>query len=198
MSALEWAQVLAVLLVVSAIVAGVVLVAKKEGAAWAAVAREFGLAFSKEKQGTGLGNVRQSSLLQGQVQGIPVKLVATYETRGRMRMRGTWIATDNPTRVPPCVINVLGKPPAAEVHRVPTGDASFDSRRWITSDTPTAVRFLLSDEVRAKLLACPQTDLKIVVEGGNLVLSFGGTPSGLAELKAPLEALLALARAQRR
>lgn len=189
---------LAVALVVIGIVAGVVMLARKEGAAYAEVARRYGLAFSREKQATGLGNVRQSSLLQGQVDGVPVKLVATYETRGRTRMRGTWIATDNPMRVPPCAINVLGTPPKADVHLVRTGDAAFDARRWITSDTPTAVRFLLVDEVRTRLLACPQAEFKIVVDGGTLLLSFGGTPSNLAELQAPLDALLALAKAARR
>lgn len=195
---MELLQVVAVGLVIAGIVAGVVILSRKEGAAYKAVASQYGLAFSEEKQGTGLGNVRQSSLLQGVVEGVPVKLVATYETRGRTRMRGTWIATDNPTRVPPCAINVLGTPPKADVHLVRTGDATFDGKRWITSDTPTAVRFLLGDEVRARLLACPQTEFKIVVEGGNLVLSFGGTPSNQAELQAPLDALLALAKAARR
>lgn len=198
MGVMELLQIVAVVLVIGGIVAGVVMLSKKEGAAYDAVARKYGLAFSKEKQGTGLGNVRQSSLLQGAVEGVPVKLVATYETRGRMRMRGTWIATDNPTRVPPCAINVLGVAPKSDLHLVRTGDAAFDASRWITSDTPTAVRFLLTDEVRARLLACPQTEFKIVVDGGTLVLSFGGTPSSLAELQAPLDALLALAKAARK
>lgn len=198
MSVLELLQIVAVVLVIVGIVAGVVVLSKKQGAAYDAVARKYGLAYSKEKQGTGLGNVRQSWLLQGATDGIPVKLVATYETRGRMRMRGTWIATDNPTRMPSCAINVLGTKPKTDFHLVPTGDAAFDARRWVTSDTPTAVRFLLVDEVRACLLACPQTDFKIVVDGGTLVLSFGGTPSSQAELQAPLDALLALAKAARR
>ena len=198
MSGMELLQVVAVALVVLGVAAGVVVLARREGAAYAAVAGRYGLAFSREKQGTGLGNVRQCSLLQGEVEGVPVKLVATYETRGRLRMRGTWIATDNPARMPPCTINVLAAPPKADVHLVRTGDAAFDARRWITSDTPTAVRFLLVDEVRARLLACPQAELRIVVDGATLVLSFGGTPSNLAELRAPLEALLALARAARR
>jgi hypothetical protein len=198
MSVVELLQILAVVLVILGIVAGVVMLSRKEGAAYAAVASRYGLAFSKEKQGTGLGNVRQSSVLQGEVEGVPVKLVATYETRGRTRMRGTWIATDNPMRVPPCAINVSGTAPKTDVHLVRTGDAAFDARRWITSDTPTAVRFLLGDEVRARLLACPQAESKIVVDGGTLVFSFGGTPSSLAELQAPLDALLALAKAARR
>ena len=198
MSVVELLQVLAVVLVIVGVVAGVVMLSRKEGAAYAAVAKQYGLAFSEEKQGSALTNVRQSSLLQGVVEGIPVKLVATYETRGRTRMRGTWIATDNPLKVPPCAINVLAAPPKADVHLVRTGDAAFDGKRWITSDTPTAVRFLLGDEVRARLLACPQTEFKIVVDGGTLVLSFGGTPSNQAELQAPLEVLLALAKAARR
>lgn len=198
MSVPELLQVLAMVLVVLGIVAGVVMLARKKGAAYAAVSSQYGLVFSKEKQGGGLGNVRQSSLLQGEVDGVPVKLVATYATRGRTRMRGTWIATDNPTRMPPCAINVLGAPPKADVHLVRTGDAAFDARRWVTSDTPTAVRFLLVDEVRARLLACPQTEFMIVVDAGTLVLSFGGTPSNLTELQAPLDTLLALAKAGRR
>lgn len=198
MSVMELLQVVAVGLVILGIVAGVVVLSRKEAAAYAAVSKQYGLAFSEEKQSTGLGNSRQSSVLQGQVEGMPVKLVATYETRGRTRMRGTWIATDNPTKAPPCAINVLSTKPKTDVHLVRTGDADFDARRWITSDTPAAVRFLLVDEVRARLLACSQAEFKIVIDGGNLVLSFGGTPSSQAELQAPLDAFLALAKAARR
>ena len=84
------------------------------------------------------------------------------------------------------------------MHLVPTGDPQFDGQRWVTSDTPAAVRVLLTPAVRTALLRCPQQELRLVVDSGHLVLSFGDTPSNQAELHGPMEAVLALARTNAR
>jgi hypothetical protein len=120
-------------------------------------------------------------------------VVSTYQTRGRTKMRSTLVASPAPG-VPPCTINISQRKPAADVHLVPTGDPQFDGRRWVTSDAPAAVRALLTPAVRTALLRCPQPDLRLVVDRGHFVLSFGDTPANQAELHSPVDAVLALAR----
>jgi hypothetical protein len=48
--------------------------------------------------------------------------------------------------------------------------------------------------VRTALLRCPQQELRLVVDRGHFVLSFGDTPANQAELHGPIDAVLALAR----
>jgi hypothetical protein len=62
------------------------------------------------------------------------------------------------------------------------------------SDAPAAVRALLTPAVRTALLRCPQQELRLVVDRGHFVLSFGDTPANQAELQSPVDAVLALAR----
>lgn len=159
------------------------------------LAKEYGLEYTREKQGSAFTNVKQSDILRGVAQGTPLQVVATYETRGRMRMRSSWIAVPAPAGVAPCTINLQRKRPAADIHLVRSGDAAFDAQWWVTSDAPAAVRALLAPAVRAELRECPQAELRLVVQGGHLVLSFPGTPSNRAELQAPVKVALALARA---
>lgn len=158
------------------------------------LAKEYGLEFARESKGSAFTNVKQSQILRGVAQGVPLQVVATYETRGRMRMRSTWIAIPAPSGVTPCTINLQRQRPAAEVHLVRSGDAAFDAQWWVTSDAPGAVRALLTPAARAQLQACPQSELRVVVEGGHLVLSIADTPSNRAELQGPIRLALALAR----
>ena len=95
-------------------------------------------------QGSALTNTIQTSRLRGLSNGTPLEVASTYETRGRLRMRSTVVATKAPAGLPSCTINITRQPPAAKVHLVPTGDPSFDSAHWVTSDTPAAVRAWLS------------------------------------------------------
>ncbi len=76
------------------------------------MAREYGLEYSKSSQGSAFTNVKQSQKLQGVVQGIALQVVATYETRGRLRMRSTWIASVAPAGIAPCTINLQRSRPA--------------------------------------------------------------------------------------
>ena len=108
-------------------------------------------------------------------------------------MYSTLVASPAPG-LHPCTINISHRRPAADVHLVPTGDPQFDGQRWVTSDAPAAVRVLLTPAVRTALLRCPQQDLRLVIDSGHLVLSFGGTPSNQPELHGPIDAVLALVR----
>lgn len=194
MNVMDWVQLAAIAIVIAAIVYGLFRWSKSQDEIFPDAAAKYGLAFTQDNQGSIFTNARQSWTLQGSVQGVPLKAVATYETRGRLRMRGTWIAIPAPQGLLPCSMNIHGSPPRAEVHLVRTGDAAFDAKRWVTSDAPDMVRRLLVPEVRAALLQCPQTELRLGVDGGHLVLSFPDTPSSAAGLQAPLEAMLVLAR----
>jgi hypothetical protein len=166
---------------------------RKVDAVFPEAARKYGVSFTREKRGGFLRNVLDSSRLTGVVNGTPLEVVSTYQTRGRMRMRSTLVASPAPG-LPPCTINISHRRPAADVHLVPTGDPQFDGQRWVTSDAPTAVRVLLTPAVRTALLRCPQQELRLVVDRGHFALSFGDTPSNQAELQGPVDAVLALAR----
>ena len=131
---------------------------------------------------------------RGVANGTPIEVISTYETRGRLRIRSTVVASRAPAGLPPCTMNVLRRPPAATVHLVPTGDAQFDSRHWVTSDVPAVVRAVLTPAVRTELLRCPQPELRLVVTDGRLVLSFPSTPVNEAELHGPMDVVLAIAR----
>lgn len=163
------------------------------GAIFPDTAKHYGLAYTRDKSSGFTGN-KEVEKLEGSVDGIALRVESTYETRGRMRMRGTWLATRAPAGWTPCTVNLSRTPPAAKVHLVPTGDAAFDQRWFATCENPGMVRAMLGPEVRVALLRCPQREFRIVVDGGSLVLSFPGTPDNQAELRGAIDALLALAR----
>jgi hypothetical protein len=182
----------AIAAVLLAAVYAIVRWSRKLDALFPDAARKYGVSFTREKRGGFLGNVLDSSRLTGAVNGTPLEVVSTYQTRGRTRMRSTLVASPAPG-LPRCTINISHRKPAADVHLVPTGDPQFDGQRWVTSDAPAAVRVLLTPAVRTALLRCPQQELRLVVDKGHFVLSFGDTPSNQAELHGPMDAVLALA-----
>lgn len=182
----------AALLALAVVVFAIVRWSRKLDAVFPDAATKYGLTFTREKRGNWLSNVLHSSQLRGVVNGTPIEVVSTYQTRGRMRMRSTVVASPAPAGLPACTINISSRPPAARMHLVPTGDARFDSLRFVTSDAPACVRALLTDKTRACLLRCKQPELRLVVNDGQLVLSFPDTPSSEAELHGPLDVLLAI------
>jgi hypothetical protein len=198
MSALEYLQLAGIAAVVLAVSCGAWRWLRHQDAIFPETAKKFGMVFTQEGSGGMFSNTRQSWLLQGMVRGTPLRVESRYETRGRLRMRGTWISTPAPEGMAECRINVCSEPPAANVHLVRSGESQFDARRWITTDAPDMARSLILPEARAELLKCPQPELLLAIEAGKLVLSFPATPFNQAELHAPMEAVLALARSQAR
>jgi hypothetical protein len=193
----EWMQIGA--LVLAGLAVGGVCYAifrwmRKVDALFPDAAKKYGLTFTRESSGSALTNTVQTSRLRGLSDGTPLEVISTYETRGRVRMRSTVVASKAPAGLPSCTINVTRQPPAAKVHLVPTGDPQFDSTRWVTSDAPAAVRALLTPAVRNVLRQCPQPELRIVVNNTHLVLSIPGTPSNQAELHGPIGVVLAAAK----
>lgn len=181
-------------LAVGGIVYAIVRWMKKVAALFPEAAKKYGLTFTRESKGGGLSNTIQTERLRGLSNGTPLEVISTYETRGRVRMRSTVVATKAPAGLPSCTINIVRQPPAAKVHLVPTGDPSFDSTYWVTSDAPAAVRALLTPAVRNALRQCPQPELRIVVNQPHLILSFPGTPSNQAELHGPIDVVLVAAK----
>ena len=186
---------------IAAIVLGVVYLVvrwiRKLNALFPEAAQRYGITFTREKKGGFLRNTVDSSRLAGIVKGTPIEVVSTYQTRGRLRMRSTLVASPL-SGLPACTINISHRRPATNVHLVPTDDVQFDGKRSVTSDAPAAVRVLLTPAVRTELLGCPQAELRLVVNDGHVVLSFGDTPANQAELHGPIDTVLALARSQTR
>ena len=191
----EWLQLLGIAVAVAIPVALIVRWVRKLNAIFPDVARIYGLLYTQDKERDLLGNVKQAQKLSGSVQGLPLQVAATYETRGRLRIKGTWVATRAPAGLPPCTLNLQRTRPAQDLHLVKTGDAAFDARWYLSTDTPQAVAALIHQTAHAELRECTLSELRVVVDGPHLVLSFPGTPSSRDELHAPIKIALAMAKA---
>ncbi|HEY3517672.1 MAG TPA: hypothetical protein VGL98_11550 [Gammaproteobacteria bacterium] len=194
MTALEWLQLAGIGAVALGVLYVIVRWMLKESAMFPETAKKYGITFTHEKQGGLLSNVSDVRRLRGVAMGTPIEVVATYQTRGRMRMRSTVLASPALAGLPACTMNILRQPPAANVHLVPTGDAQFDAKRWVTSDTPAAVRAVITPAARTALLRCPHDELRLVIKDGHFILGLPGTPMNQAELHGLIDAVLALPR----
>ena len=194
---LQYAGLGAGAIVFALVVYGLARFFKAQGAIFPDAAKHYGLAFTQDNQGNLLSNRKYVDRLQGVVDGVPLDVGASYQTRGNTKIHSSWFATTAPAGWPACTVNVARNAPKAKAHLVPSGDAAFDRLRFVTCDNAAAAKAMLVPEVRAALLLCPQYDLRIVVDERNLVLSYGGRPLNAAELRGPIDAVLALARAGR-
>ena len=191
---LQYAGLGAGAIVFALVVYGLARFFKAQGAIFPVAAKHYGLAYTQDNQGNVLSNKKYVDRLQGVVDGIPLNIAASYETRGNTKIKSTWFATVAPAGWPACTVNVARTAPKAKAHLVPSGDAAFDRLRFVTCDNAVAAKAMLVPDVRAALLLCPQYDLRVVVDPPNLVLSYGGTPLNAAELRGPIDVVLALAR----
>lgn len=189
---LQWAALIVAGAVVVALIYGIFRWSRKQDAIFPDTAKQYGLAFTQEGQGSAFTNSKRSKHLQGVVQGVPIHAASSYETRGRLTIKTSWVATLRPARLAPCTINVTRQRPATSIHLVPIGDARFDAQRFLTSDSPDAVRRALTAAVQDALLRCPLRELRIVVDPERVVVSFAGTPSSPVELQALIDIALAL------
>lgn len=182
-------------LVIAAALYGIVYWWRRNKAIFPAAASKYGLTFAHESRRWEATGMTYVDRLRGTVNGAPLEVESTYKTQGRLRARRTVIASRAPVRLPACTINVSRRRPVATVHLVPTGDAHFDAQRALTCDRPTVVRDLLTPAVRAALLACPQPELQLVLDGERVDLVFPNTPFSQAELQGPIDVVLAIAQA---
>lgn len=79
------------------------------------------------------------------------------------------------------------------MHLVPTGDAWFDTLRFVTCDAPETVRRVLTPSVRGALLKSPQDELRLTITEDHVVMSWAALPMTAAELQAPIDVVLVLA-----
>ena len=133
-------------------------------------------------------------LVMDYVDGPSLSVVSMREQIGRTRRRSNVITARSVTWPSPARFDVESTRPAASFHLVTTGDAAFDARRFVTSESKAAVQAVLTPTVRAALLQCPQHTLRITCEGQQVVVSFGELVTDAKELTGAIDLALALAK----
>lgn len=124
-----------------------------------AFAQRTGLAFTPPVSVGRMTVGIETSVLEGQLNGVPVRLVAEYQANSRragVNGRSTFSAralAPAPITFGVGVELAKGGPPAAG--GVPTGDIRFDVSFCVRSDQPRAAAALLDANARAALLARP-------------------------------------------
>lgn len=189
---MQWAAVGAGTLAGGGVIYALVRFVKQQNAIWPDAAAKYGLTYSKKSESIPLGNSRDFDLLDGPA----LWVVSMREQIGRTRRRSN-VVTARSAPWPNAVrFDVESTRPAASFHLVTTGDAAFDARRFITSESKAAVQAVLTPAVRAALLQCPQHALRITCEGQQVVVSFGELVTDAKELTGAIDLALALAKGQ--
>jgi len=156
-------------------------------------ATKYGLTYSRRSVGSYFTGRGEHKSLQGQTQGLKFDVLARREYSGRYRISGTTITATVHIPVTPCTMTVSRERPLHTMHAVATGDAWFDTLRFVRCDAPETMGVVLTPPVRTALLRCPQDELRLTVTGEQVVLSWAGLPSTALELQAPIDVVLALA-----
>lgn len=187
---LQWAAIAGGGVVVGAGVFALVRFSRKLDALWPDTAKKYGLAYTKNGEGSAFTNSKEAHTLTGP----SLTVISTREQVGNQRRTGTLIAAVS-ERVPAGLqLEISRTRPKASLHLVTTGDARFDGLRFVLSESAEQARALMTPEVRAWLLKCPQWTLRVATERGRVVLSFGDLVTDHADLEGPIEVALALAR----
>ncbi len=155
-------------------------------------ARVYRLTYARRTVGSFFTGRGEHLTLHGEIEGVPIDVLAHMERRGRYRITGTTITATVHFPVRISTLTVSWTRPLHPMHLVSTGDAWFDSLRHVTCDAPDTARVVLTPAVRAALLTCPQRDVRLTVGGDAVVLSWGTQPATALELRAPLDLMLAL------
>ncbi len=170
---------------------------RTSNAIFPATAKKYGLTYSRVDTSElfGLGNTTNIERLQGVVHDIPISVESKYQTLGNTRMHRTvLVSRTHVGGLQPCTINVSTLRPAASVHLVPTGNAHFDARCWVTSDNPDIARSVLTPSVQEALLRFPRGEVQFILGGEGWTLAYYNSTSSQAELHALIDALLAVVR----
>lgn len=187
---MQWAALGAGGLVGAGALYGIVRFVKQQNALWPEVAAKYGLTYSKKSESIPLGNSRDFDLLDG----AALSVVSMREQIGRTRRRSTVVTARSAPWPAPARFEVEATKPAATFHLVSTGDAAFDARRFITSESKAAVQVVFTPAVRAALLSCPQASLRIVCEGAQVVVSFGELVTDQQQLSGAIDVALAITK----
>lgn len=187
---MQWAALGAGGVVGGGVIFAIARFVKQQNAIWPDAAAKYGLTYSKKSESIPLGNSRDFDLLDGPL----LSVVSMREQIGRTRRRSNVITARSVAWPSPARFDVESTRPAASFHLVTTGDAAFDARRFVTSESKAAVQAVLTPTVRAALLQCPQHTLRITCEGQQVVVSFGELVTDAKELTGAIDLALALAK----
>lgn len=191
----QWAGLAAGGVVLLGVVVSMVRWSRRIDAIFPDAAKKYGLAAARRGVGSYFTGRGEHLSLQGETQGVRLDVLARRESRGRYRTRSTTVTAAIHVPVTACTITVSRACPLHPMHLVPTGDASFDSQRFVSCDAPQTMRAMLTPPVRAALLICPQNELRLTVTGEQVALSWAELPYTALELQAPIDVVLAMATA---
>lgn len=184
---MQWAGVIAGAGVVGAAAYGFVRFARQLDTLWPETAARYGLTHTRTKEGGALTGSKQTDTLSGPT----LSVVSTHEQVGNTRRRGTVVVAKGKA-LAPMRCEVSRTRPKATLHLVTTGDAKFDAMRFVLSESKEQVKALLTPQVRAALLRCPQWTLHVACDGAQVVVSFGEVVTTTAELAGPIDVALAM------
>lgn len=195
---MQWAGLGAGALVFIAIIVAIARWMRAMSAIWPNTAKKFGLVFKDDTSGGGFSSQSKSQQsLDGAIEGIPIRVVSTWERTGNMRRSGTQVFARAPEPTQHRFnVQIERGVPKAKFHLVPTGDAAFDRGIALKSEAAEAVRALATPDVRTALWRTPAQELSLSYDRGEIVLSFPGNPTTTAELEGPIAVVLAAAKAK--
>lgn len=175
---------------------------KKMDAIWPDAAKALGLLFREDDQGNPwVTNVlTRSSIVEGVLDGVPVRLAATTERRGNTRRIQTTVTAVAQSAGPAFTVQLAmgAKRPKQQFHVIALGDAHFDRKVVLSGEEPDAVRARIDRPVREALLALPYTidQLGLTVTAQEVTLAWPGTPSQQPEIETLIRAAVAIAGAK--
>lgn len=174
-----------------AVLVGLVRMVRRMNALWPNAAARFGLTLTSTNEGSVMTGPKYVTRLSGPT----LNVLSVIEHVGRTRRTSTAITALAPAAPRGVIFTISRQRPASALHLVPTGDATFDRLRFITSDAGEAVARLMSPAAREAAQRCPQHELRVHCDGGAVVVSFGPTPLDVDAVERPIELALALAGA---
>jgi hypothetical protein len=184
--------------VVVALIFGAVKLSKATEVIWPNCRDKFGLALEEQKSGNPLTAQRSVKSLVGAVQGVPLRVVSTWELVGNTRRTSTSFFAralhPAPHRFSLHITRGVGG--GGQFHVVPTGDQAFDRMFSLRSDAPDLVRALVSGPVQAAIRQLPMSSMTLSYDNGELILSYGGQPFSQPELEAPIGVVVAMGQAR--
>ncbi len=178
---------------VVALIVWAVRLSKATDAIWPTCARKYGLAFDEQKTGSALSSQRHVKSLTGTFQGVPLRVVSTWELVGNTRRTSTsfFARALHPSSSRFSLHIARAASGGPKHHLVPTGNPRFDQLFALRSDSPELVRALATGPVQSAIAQLPMDTVQLSYDAGELCLSYGERPFKLNELEGPIGVLLA-------
>lgn len=172
---------------------------EKMDAIWPQTAKKLGLRFREQSSGNPLlaASRIQSKVIEGVLDGVPIRLVASRETIGNVRRATTVVSAVVQTPGAPFTVQIAkgAQRPESQFHAIPLGDAEFDQKVMLSGEQPAAVRARFDRSVRAAILAVPIDQLGLTVTATEVTLSLPWMPFRANEVEALIRAARTIAGA---